>query len=199
MSKDDVVKAEILDSAANLFQKWGYNKTTIEDIAKSAGKGKSSLYYYYKDKEEIFSAVITREVNSVFTVISENMNKHKLAADKLRAYLSTYFSEIEKSRNVYNIVVGEMFGNVHILMRLGKGFDDMQAATIKKIIELGLKQKEFSFPKNIDPASVSYMITSAIGGIMVDLMLFDQKQVKLDISEVMSWIVLDGMKKRTES
>jgi AcrR family transcriptional regulator len=199
MSKDDIVKAEILDSAANLFQKWGYNKTTIEDIAKSAGKGKSSLYYYYKDKEEIFSAVITREVLSVFSVISENINKCELASDKLRVYFSTYFTEIEKARNVYNIVVGEVFGNVKLFKRLGKSFDDMQAATIKKIIELGLKQNEFAFPKNIDPAAVSYMITSAIGGVMVDLMLFDQNQVTSDISEVMSWIVLDGMKKRTES
>ena len=61
LGKDDLVKAEILKAAERVFQKWGSNKTTMEDIAREAGKGKSTLYYYYQSKEEIFDAVVIVE------------------------------------------------------------------------------------------------------------------------------------------
>ena len=56
MHKDDIIRADILRAAEALFQKWGLKKTTMEDIAKEAGKGKSTLYYYFKSKAEILLA-----------------------------------------------------------------------------------------------------------------------------------------------
>ena len=53
LNKDEIIKAKILEGADKLFQKYGLGKTTMEDIAKDAGKGKSTLYYYFKSKEEI--------------------------------------------------------------------------------------------------------------------------------------------------
>ncbi len=38
----------------------------MEDIAKAAGKGKSTLYYYYTSKDEIFNAVIEDEMHEDF-------------------------------------------------------------------------------------------------------------------------------------
>ncbi|MFW6389223.1 MAG: TetR/AcrR family transcriptional regulator, partial [Marinilabiliaceae bacterium] len=58
VSGQDTVRIAILKSARELFAKFGYRKTTMEDIAQALRKGKSSLYYYFKNKEEIFQAVI---------------------------------------------------------------------------------------------------------------------------------------------
>lgn len=52
-NKKDITKTEILEAAEKVFQKWGLNKITMEDIAEASGRCKGSLYYYYKDKEEI--------------------------------------------------------------------------------------------------------------------------------------------------
>ena len=57
MRKNNLVKAAILQAAERLFQKWGINKTTMEDIAHEARKGKSTLYYYFKSKEDVLEAV----------------------------------------------------------------------------------------------------------------------------------------------
>ncbi|PKN72465.1 MAG: TetR/AcrR family transcriptional regulator, partial [Deltaproteobacteria bacterium HGW-Deltaproteobacteria-10] len=57
MNKDEEVKQAIKAAAKRVFAKWGLNKTTMEDIAGEAGKGKSTLYYYFKSKEEIFETV----------------------------------------------------------------------------------------------------------------------------------------------
>ena len=50
----------ILDAAATLLVRWGYRKTTIDDVAREAGVGKGTIYLHWKDKTELFRAAIMR-------------------------------------------------------------------------------------------------------------------------------------------
>lgn len=50
----------ILDAAEALTLRWGYSKTTIDDIAKQAGVAKGTIYLHWKTREELFHALITR-------------------------------------------------------------------------------------------------------------------------------------------
>lgn len=56
-------KAEILDAASRLFHRYGYVKTSIADIVRAAHKAKGSLYYHFSGKEELFCAVVEREID----------------------------------------------------------------------------------------------------------------------------------------
>ena len=60
--KDDRTLREerILDAAAALLVRWGYRKTTIDDVAREAGVGKGTIYLHWKDKNELFLAAIWR-------------------------------------------------------------------------------------------------------------------------------------------
>ena len=51
----------ILDAASMLILRWGYNKTTIDDIAKQAGVGKGTIYLHWKTREELFRMLLKRE------------------------------------------------------------------------------------------------------------------------------------------
>jgi AcrR family transcriptional regulator len=51
----------ILDAAAALLVRWGYRKTTIDDVAREAGVGKGTIYLHWKDKNALFRAAIWRE------------------------------------------------------------------------------------------------------------------------------------------
>jgi AcrR family transcriptional regulator len=50
----------ILDAAAALLVRWGYRKTTIDDVAREAGVGKGTIYLHWKDKNELFRAAVWR-------------------------------------------------------------------------------------------------------------------------------------------
>jgi AcrR family transcriptional regulator len=50
----------ILDAAAALLVRWGYRKTTIDDVAREAGVGKGTIYLHWKDKQDLFYAAIWR-------------------------------------------------------------------------------------------------------------------------------------------
>ena len=51
----------ILDAAAELMLRWGYNKTTIDDIARYAGVAKGTIYLHWKTREDLFMALMRRE------------------------------------------------------------------------------------------------------------------------------------------
>ena len=50
IGKEDDIQKQILQAALQLFQAHGFRRVTMDDVAKAIGKGRSSLYYYYKSK-----------------------------------------------------------------------------------------------------------------------------------------------------
>ena len=125
LCKDDIVKNSIIEAAKRVFQKWGLHKTTMEDIAHEAGKGKSTLYYYYKSKDEIFEAMITDEFSNIIIKAKTSVSKVSSSKEKLKKYIATMLTEIKKTVSVYPLVKGELKGNQYI-EKLRKQLDDKE-------------------------------------------------------------------------
>jgi AcrR family transcriptional regulator len=51
----------ILDVAAELILRWGYDKTTIDDVARRAGVAKGTIYLHWRTRDELFAALLRRE------------------------------------------------------------------------------------------------------------------------------------------
>jgi AcrR family transcriptional regulator len=71
----DRKKNLILDVTKKLIVHYGYAKTTLDDIAGALGMKKSSLYYYYKNKEDIMYEVIMREKSLYLKCIMKEQKK----------------------------------------------------------------------------------------------------------------------------
>jgi AcrR family transcriptional regulator len=85
----------ILDAAAALLVRWGYRKTTIDDVAREAGVGKGTIYLHWKDKNELFRSAIWRASQQVtddtmqrLTADPEGGLFHRLWAHGMLAILS---------------------------------------------------------------------------------------------------------------
>src|SRR5579862_7288002 len=66
----------ILDAAATLLVRWGYRKTTIDDVAREAGVGKGTIYLHWKDKKELFRAALIHAQQQASAEVRE-----RIAAD----------------------------------------------------------------------------------------------------------------------
>ncbi len=64
MSKSDneAREQQILDAAADLFIHYGYDKTTVDDVARQAGISKGAIYLHFNSKDELFESLLIREV-----------------------------------------------------------------------------------------------------------------------------------------
>ena len=72
----------LLDAATTLLVRWGYRKTTLDDVAREAGVGKGTIYLHWKDKNDLFRAAISREQHR----FNEDI-KQRIAADPEGGFL----------------------------------------------------------------------------------------------------------------
>lgn len=194
-AKDDIIKEDILKEAQKLFQQFGLRKTTMEDIAKAMGKGKSTLYYYYCSKEEIFDAVVLKEMDEVFNSVKQAVEKAVSAEDKLKAFTLTKIRAVQKRSNLCKLVKGEMQENTMRCMKhLHTEYDIHETRLIKEILTFGVKNGEFTklISKELD--ILPSVMVSSLRGLERD-MFIESKYIKLEprLESIMS-IMIRGLK-----
>ena len=54
----------ILDAAAGLFVRYGFDKTTVSDVAREAGISKGAIYLHFRSKDELFEVLLARETQA---------------------------------------------------------------------------------------------------------------------------------------
>lgn len=81
---------DILNVAEKLFFKKGYDDVSMNDIAKEVGLGKSTLYFYFNSKEELFFAVALRGIRILSEMIEDAVQKEKTNIKKLSAFKEVY-------------------------------------------------------------------------------------------------------------
>ena len=86
------VKADaILDAADRLFTRFGYRRTTMDDIATEAGVAKGTLYLYYPSKEALFGAIQARVIAAAERRCDEAEARGGPLAERLRGLLEAWF------------------------------------------------------------------------------------------------------------
>ncbi len=199
VAKDDIIKDEILEEAQKLFRQFGLKKTTMEDIAKAMGKGKSTLYYYYCSKEDIFDAVILREMQQVFESVSEAVEKAGTAEEKLKAFTLTKIRAVQKKANLYKIVRGELQETMRCTKHLHAEYDIRETRLIKEILLFGVNNGEFTklISKELD--ILPSVMVSSLRGLERDL-LVGGKYAKLEtrMDSIMG-ILVRGLRNTTKN
>ncbi len=77
----------IINAAANLFQRYGYSKTSLEDIARDASLGKGTIYYYFSSKEDIFIEVVIKHAELFYETFVQELDKQTNFKDKFSAVI----------------------------------------------------------------------------------------------------------------
>lgn len=165
INKDEVMVREILSTAKKLFAAHGLKKTTMEDIANALGKGKSTLYYYFPGKTEIFEAVVDEEMRSLLRFTRQAINVAITAKDKLKAYFRTRVSLMEKLQNLSIVVYEEIFNHIGTILKLKQKHDEIQIDVIKEIIKGGVQSGEFKELVDKDMELFSCALVVAFRGL----------------------------------
>ncbi len=74
-------KKLIKETARKLFTQFGFNKTSLDDIAHQSGLAKPTIYYYYPNKVAIFNEIVLEEAKRIFQDVENNLNQ-TLSVDK---------------------------------------------------------------------------------------------------------------------
>lgn len=181
LTKEEIIREEVITTAQRLFQRYGFSKTTMEDIAKAMGRGKSTLYYYYKSKDDIFKDVIIQETNEVMNAVLDVCEKEGTAQEKLFNYISTLLNTIRTKVSLYEVMKKEFMEEGSACMHqpsLNEAllrFDEKQKSLLKSILLFGVQNKDFSERIIDDIELIAEVINISLGGFILDFTLLPKK------------------------
>lgn len=156
------VKRIIVDSATIFFSKYGYYKTTMDDIAKHIHKAKGVLYYYFKSKEELFNEVLKQELDTVKSQLRQIVNNDTDPIFTLKEYILTRLKLLNKSINYNETLKADFFEEYHFVKDVRDDFDEFDRNQLTYIIEKG-KNEGFLDIKNIkSTVDVIMMVVNSV-------------------------------------
>jgi len=192
-NKKDANRETILKIAQDIFSKYGYKKTTLDDIANAVRKGKSSLYYYFKSKEDLFQAVIMREVEILARELDKVINRNTEPVDKLRDYMLTKINTFRNLANFYHALENDVTA-IGFINDIKLRYEQDEVRLIKRILIEGVRKNEFEI-YDFNLAAIG--ITMAIKGLEMPLSAGSYGSLNLERSvDVILKIICYGIMKR---
>ncbi len=194
ITKDEPMIREILSTAKQLFALNGLKRTTMEDIANAMGKGKSTLYYYFPGKIEIFEAVVDEELKNLLRLTRQAINMATTAKDKLKAYVRTRICAMEKFHNLSSVIYEDIFNHLAEILKIKVKHEEIQMDFIKEIIKGGVQSGEFKdlAERNIELFSCTFV--AAFRGVELPLPISKIIKNRENGPDLLVDIMVDGIK-----
>ncbi|MBR4516574.1 MAG: TetR/AcrR family transcriptional regulator [Bacteroidaceae bacterium] len=136
-------RVKFVDVARRLFAKNGLENTTMNDIAQASGKGRRTLYTYFKNKEEIYWAVIEGELERINEKMSEVARQQMEPEDKLVEVIYTHLNMIKEAVQRNGNLRAEFFRNIIMVEKVRKNFDRSERCLFASILSEGVQQGRF--------------------------------------------------------
>jgi AcrR family transcriptional regulator len=136
-SLSDNMRNIIIDAARQVFLRYGFFKTTMEDISRAVGKGKSSLYYYFKSKEEIFEMVLAEELKPHFAEAEQILSGIDDSQHKFYEYLLLRMKILKRLVELYYIEPNGYFEHFAFIEKIRHDYDEAEKNYIRRILEYG--------------------------------------------------------------
>ena len=133
----------LVDVARQLFAKSGVENTTMNDIAVASQKGRRTLYTYFKNKNEIYRAVIETELQHLLQRLTNMANKDLPPEEKLMGYITTRLDAIKETVIRNGSLRAEFFRDIWKVEQARKNIDLQEVELLKKILQEGINTGVF--------------------------------------------------------
>lgn len=162
---------DILDSALQEFLQNGFSSARIEDIAKRAGLSKGAVYLYFKSKEDMMKALVSRSV----IPIAENLknvadhltdkNRNKTAVEALRSMILLISERMSDTKvsSIPLLIISEAGQFPQLVEFYRNQVIEVSMAGLVSVIKNGVKSGEF---RAIDP---QLAVRTLIGALIMQI------------------------------
>ena len=135
---------QILETAKNLFIQKGYHGLSMREISDALGVSKASLYYYFKDKEELFLAILTIYLDAMNAALNRIIAEPVACSEKIRQFVNYVLTQPGEQRATIRLASQEIS---HVSSESRKLFDTIYHEKfidkVKSILQTGMENGEF--------------------------------------------------------
>lgn len=173
INRDDIVQQEILRAAIRLYQKFGPNKVTMDDVANASGRSRTSLYYYYKNRDEIFQAVLDTIISDIEEEIRRTIAAAHTLSDKLYAFCVTKLKTSEDWKSIFKAMWSanedDKQKHTKAMESLHKKLVHVEGILVREIIATAIKQQAINNVSESEQDMMAFIISGSIRGIRSEI------------------------------
>src|SRR6202790_3617215 len=140
-------RAAILRAAAEEFAEHGIAGARTEAVAREARVNKALLYYYFKDKETLYGAVLDNAFSGMKTRVFQALDSDLPPREKIMAYAGAYFDFIASNQIYPKLMQREMMrareGHSEHIDRLVKTYFQPIYRRVSELLQKGIAEGEF--------------------------------------------------------
>ena len=192
------IRDAILDAAERLLARYGYQKMTMDDLAREAGIGKGTTYLHFPSKQEVILCSIDRIVDRLLEQLRVIAQSTDTPAVKVRKILATRVLFRFDSVKGYSQGLDDVLRALRsaYLARRQRYFA-AEAAVIADVLRAGQASGVFTVQ---DPMALAYTLLLATNSLLPYSLsrreLGKRKEVQ-EQAERVATLVLDGLRRRT--
>jgi AcrR family transcriptional regulator len=138
------VREEILATGMRMFIQQGYHGLAMRQISEAIGVSKSALYYYFKDKEELFLAILNDSLNEIEGSIDQISAQSTSSEEKIRMFVEYILSQPAEQRAIIRLGSQEMAQLSAVSRKkFDKFYHDKFIGKLTAIFQSGMDNGEF--------------------------------------------------------
>jgi AcrR family transcriptional regulator len=181
----DEVREQLVQSARSVFARFGYKKTALDDIARESRKGKSTIYYYFKSKDDIFKAVIDAEAEIRSKAIAEQISRIHDPKQKLKTYIYIRMQTMKMVGNYYEAIKNDLLDNLYFVNSFRTDHFEDEIKQVKSMLLEGIENGEFTIS---NPELTAKTIVTILHGFEVPLIQknLSDEELKKSVDEMLN-------------
>lgn len=148
---------KLIDIARQLFAHKGIENTTINDIAQAADKGRRTIYTYFKNKKEIYNAVVESESEKVVIKLTEVLNMPISPDQKLMEFIFQRFEAMKDLVYRNGSLRTGFFRDVRKVERARKATTPKEINILESILQEGVDKGVFRI-KHVDKTAMVMLL-----------------------------------------
>ncbi len=136
-------RQKLIEVARELFAHKGLESTTMNDIAAASGRGRRTLYTYFRSKEEIYYAVIEEELERLSEKMDEVLSMNVEPEEKVFTLIYSHLNIIKDTVARNGTLRAEFFRNIWKVEKVRKTFDEEERRFLSQVLQEGVDKGRF--------------------------------------------------------
>jgi len=182
---NDEVREQVVQAARQVFARFGFKKTALDDIARESRKGKSTIYYYFKSKDEIFKAVIDAEAEIRAKAIEAQISQIEDSMLKLKTYIYVRMQTLKMVANYYEAIKNDLLDNLYFVNSFRSEHIEEEITRVQNMLLEGIEKNIFTIQ---NPLLTAKTIVTILHGFEVPLILknLSDEELQKSVDEMLN-------------
>lgn len=181
------MREQILEKATDLFVTQGYSGISMREIAEACGLSKAGLYYHYKDKEDLFLAILNESLNTLEQLIDGVEARGQNATEKIQLFIQDIFTHLPAGRRSVIRLASQEMDKISPEARavFYRRYEERFIGRIQRMLDEGARAGEL---RAMDTAMAVWCLL----GLMYPFMSQDSTGKMESVVELITILFLDG-------